>query len=202
MLKAQDWIVQTIRDDYVFPNAEEVPETVLLTNNRSGYEDPKFVWAELLRLERLGCIARVSERPRVVLPLSKVFSKKCRLVVDASRGLKSEPISSEERRDLRGVGHFCRDSETGGLCCHRLPGFRLLAGPPAPQHVPVLRGALSGPLVWRSGFLDMEGPVPGDQGRSLHLHAPASASRSTHAQGGVEGESVHRRPQHPSSYLR
>ena len=43
--------------------------------------------AELIRLEQLGCIERVPERPFIVLPLSVVFSKKLRLVVDASRGL-------------------------------------------------------------------------------------------------------------------
>ena len=43
--------------------------------------------AELLRLEALGCVARVEQRPYIVLPLSVVFSKKLRLVVDASRGL-------------------------------------------------------------------------------------------------------------------
>ena len=58
-----------------------------LKNNQSSNGDPDFVWAELCRLEGLGCIARVHERTRVILPLSRVFSKKMRLVVDASRGL-------------------------------------------------------------------------------------------------------------------
>jgi hypothetical protein len=40
-----------------------------------------------VRLEQLGCIVRVQERPRVTLPLSLVFSNKWRLVVDASRHL-------------------------------------------------------------------------------------------------------------------
>ena len=43
--------------------------------------------AELTRLEALGCIRRVEHQPFIVLPLSVVFSKKLRLVVDASRGL-------------------------------------------------------------------------------------------------------------------
>ena len=43
--------------------------------------------AEVLRLEALGCIRRVTHQPYVVLPLSVVFSRKLRLVVDASRGL-------------------------------------------------------------------------------------------------------------------
>ena len=40
MLKAEDWIVQTVRDGYVFPIAEEVPTTVVLRNNHSSYKDP------------------------------------------------------------------------------------------------------------------------------------------------------------------
>ena len=42
---------------------------------------------EVKRLEALGCIKRVQHRPRCVLPLSSVFSKKKRLVVDGSRCL-------------------------------------------------------------------------------------------------------------------
>ena len=34
------------------------------------------MWEELLRLESLGCISRVQEQPKVVLPLSVVYSKK------------------------------------------------------------------------------------------------------------------------------
>ena len=43
-----------------------------------------FVWEEVKRLEALGCIKRVQHRPKCVLPLSSVFSKKKRLVVDGS----------------------------------------------------------------------------------------------------------------------
>ena len=49
--------------------------------------DSEFVRSEVKRLEKLGCIQKVSERPYIVLPLSSVFSKKKRVVVDASRAL-------------------------------------------------------------------------------------------------------------------
>ena len=87
VLQAPDWIVQTVKEGYVFPFAEEVPATVNLTKNRSSHSDPKFVWAELCGLEGLGYIPRVHGRPRVILTLSMVFSKKMRLVLDASWGL-------------------------------------------------------------------------------------------------------------------
>ena len=45
-----------------------------------------FVRAEVLRLEKLGCLTRVAENPHIVLPLSSIFSKK-RVVIDASRAL-------------------------------------------------------------------------------------------------------------------
>ena len=53
--------------------------------------------AELLRLEQLGCISRVKERPYIVLPLSVVFSRKLRLVVDASRGLNPYLVDRKVR---------------------------------------------------------------------------------------------------------
>ena len=75
-----------------------------LENNRSSQKDPDFVWQELLRLECLGCTARVCERPIVILPLSMVFSKKMRLVVDASRGLN--PYLLKRDVPLEGLDTF------------------------------------------------------------------------------------------------
>ena len=66
---------------------EEVPPPSFTRNNKSALSKPDFVLAELRRLEKLGCIRRVKKPPRVVLPLSVVYSKKWRLVVDASRTL-------------------------------------------------------------------------------------------------------------------
>ena len=43
-----------------------------MANNRSARERPEFVRAELARLEKLGCIVKVAQRPRVVNPMSVV----------------------------------------------------------------------------------------------------------------------------------
>ena len=51
--------------------------------------DSTFVQVEVERLLKLGCIREVETRPMLVLPLSSVFSKKKRVVVDASRWLNS-----------------------------------------------------------------------------------------------------------------
>ena len=53
MLKAQDWIVQTVKEGYTFKFAEEVSTATVLKINRSAYKDQEFVWAELLRLEQI-----------------------------------------------------------------------------------------------------------------------------------------------------
>ena len=64
----------------------------------SDLKEREFMRVELLRLEALGCITRVVEQPFVVLPLSVVFSRKLRLVVDASRGLN--PFLEDRRVKL------------------------------------------------------------------------------------------------------
>ena len=69
----------------VFENGPPPPSFTL--NNKSALEDRPFVRAKLQRLEDLGCIVREREQPTIVLPLSRVFSNKMRLVLDASRGL-------------------------------------------------------------------------------------------------------------------
>ena len=58
---------------------------------------------ELTRLEQLGCIQRVDYQPRVVLPLSAVYSKKWRLVVDASRTLN--PYCTRRKIMLEDLTH-------------------------------------------------------------------------------------------------
>lgn len=85
-LKAGKFILDTISEGYKFP-FESIPPPNFCKNNRSCLDNRTFVFAELLRLEALGCIKRVSKQPYVTLPLSVVFSKKLRVVVDASRHL-------------------------------------------------------------------------------------------------------------------
>ena len=58
--------------------------------------------AEVARLEALGCVKRVAYQPYLVLPLSVVFSRKLRLVVDASRGLN--PYLLDRKVKLEDLG--------------------------------------------------------------------------------------------------
>ena len=85
-LGAEPYVVETVRGGYRLEFVEPPPPSYT-RNNKSALEDPSFVKAELVRLEQLGCLRRVQERPFITLPLSLVFSGKLRLVVDASRGL-------------------------------------------------------------------------------------------------------------------
>ena len=85
-LGAEPYVVETVRGGYRLEFVQP-PLPSYTRNNKSALEDPSFVKAELVRLEQLGCLRRVQERPFITLPLSLVFSGKLRLVVDASRGL-------------------------------------------------------------------------------------------------------------------
>ena len=83
----------------------------MLANNRSARERPEFVRAELARLEKLGCIVKVSQRPRVVNPMSVVYSNKWRLVLDGSRGLN--PYCTARRTRLEDLSHIGRTVRKG-----------------------------------------------------------------------------------------
>ena len=85
-LFCSDLVKDTIQNGYELPFAE-LPPDCFEQNNKSARDDSEFVRNEVYRLEKLGCIIRVDEKPRCVLPLSSVFSKKKRVVVDASRHL-------------------------------------------------------------------------------------------------------------------
>ena len=83
---AEPYVVETVKSGYKLVFDEEPPPS-FCRNNKSALCDSDFVRAELDRLEKLGCIVKVQQRPFITLPLSSVFSGKKRLVVDASRGL-------------------------------------------------------------------------------------------------------------------
>ena len=83
---AEPYVVETVRSGYKLEFDEE-PRPSFSRNNKSALDDSEFVRAELDRLEELGCVVRVEQRPYITLPLSSVFSGKKRLVVDASRAL-------------------------------------------------------------------------------------------------------------------
>ena len=82
-------------------------------NNKSAREDAAFVKSEVLCLEKLGCVTRVTDRLHIVLPLSSIFSKKKRVVIDASRALN--PYLRHRRvrlQDLRDIPNVVRK----GMC--------------------------------------------------------------------------------------
>ena len=85
-LKPNEYLFNIIQNGYRLP-FKSLPPSHFSANNLSARKDEDFVRSEVFRLEKLNCIYRVNERPHLVLPLSSVFSKKKRLVVDASRHL-------------------------------------------------------------------------------------------------------------------
>ena len=99
-LNADDFVLKTVSEGYQFPLISEPPSS-FCENNKSMLKESDFALTELLRLEKLGCIKRVSERPYLTLPLSVVFSKKLRLVVDASRHLN--PFIEDRKIKLEGL---------------------------------------------------------------------------------------------------
>ena len=86
VLKPSKMVMDTIENGYSLPFMS-IPPPSFEKNNKSARDGMPFVRQEVKRLEKLGCIERVVHRPRCVLPLSSVFSKKKRLVVDGSRCL-------------------------------------------------------------------------------------------------------------------
>ena len=103
-LKPTEMTLAIIRDGYKLPFRAIPPKTTKFKNNKSARIDDQFVRAEVDRLCKLGCLSKVSSQPHLVLPLSSVFSKKKRLVVDGSRHLN--PFLEHRRvrlSDLRDV---------------------------------------------------------------------------------------------------
>ena len=110
-IKPTEFVKDLIVNKYKLPFSS-VPPKSFEGNNKSALEDLEFVKTELTRLEKLGCIRRVQEQPYIVLPLSSVFSKKKRLVVDASRALN--PYLQHRRvrlQDLRDVPEFVKEDD-------------------------------------------------------------------------------------------
>ena len=99
-LLADEFVLDTIKNGYKFPFSSAPPSS-FCPNNKSMLVNSEFAYAELLRLESLGCISRVEEQPFICLPLSVVFIKKLRLVVDASRHLN--PYLQDRKIKLEGL---------------------------------------------------------------------------------------------------
>ena len=99
---ADPYICNVVRNGYKL-EFDSLPPPSFTENNKSALQKPDFMYKELLRLEELGCIERVDQKPTVVLPLSVVFSKKWRLVVDASRTLN--PYCMKRKIKLEDLTH-------------------------------------------------------------------------------------------------
>ena len=85
-LKVSDYFVRFLTDGYVLPFKDDIPPPeASADNNKSFYDHEDFGIEEILRLEKLGCIYRVKDKPKIVMPFSVVHSGKWRLVGDASR---------------------------------------------------------------------------------------------------------------------
>ena len=76
-----------------------LPPPVFSENNRSALEHSDFLLAELLRLEGIGALTRLSYQPRITLPCSVVFSNKWRLVCDASRHINPYVVKNKVSLD-------------------------------------------------------------------------------------------------------
>ncbi|KAL5013264.1 hypothetical protein ScPMuIL_007534 [Solemya velum] len=75
-------IIDVIENGYKLPLKTE-PNSIILKNNRSAIQNPKFVQKELENLLQKKCISEVHEKPFVVNPLTVAFkNNKPRLVLD------------------------------------------------------------------------------------------------------------------------
>ena len=83
---ASQYVLDTVEFGYklIFIDNVSPPSSFLPKNKSALYQE---TFTELLRLEKLGCIRKVSSRPHIVNPCSVVYSKKLRCVLDASQWL-------------------------------------------------------------------------------------------------------------------
>ena len=122
-LKPNAYLLDIIKNGYRLP-FKSLPPSHFCVNNKSARLDEDFVRSEVFRLEKLNCIYRVEEKPYLVLPLSSIFSKKKRLVIDASRHLN--PYLEHRRvrlQDHRDIKDFVKK---GDYFCIEDLGFRCL----------------------------------------------------------------------------
>ena len=85
---ASTYICDTIEFGYKLIFLDDTPPPRFFKqNNKSALSRSDVVYAECQRLEQLGCLRRVDFVPHIVNPVSCVYSKKWRCVLDASLGL-------------------------------------------------------------------------------------------------------------------
>ena len=89
-MKANSWVLDTLKDGYVLPFSE-APQRYEEPNNLSAISEMEFVRSEVELMIRQGVAKRVEEKPHCISPLTvaiKQFSegtKKKRLCWDGSR---------------------------------------------------------------------------------------------------------------------
>ena len=102
-----------IKDGYRVPFVRgELPPPSFEPNNKSALKESSFLLQELLRLERIGCTSLSETKPRIVLPVSVVYSNKWRTVVDASRGINPYVVkNSVALESLSSLGSVVRKGD-------------------------------------------------------------------------------------------
>jgi hypothetical protein len=97
---ASSYVLETIKYGYKIVFEDDIlPPPFYKVNNASALDKPVFLLTELLRLEELGCIKRVPDRPHIVNPCSVVYSNKWRCVLDASQGLNDYCLKRHTKLD-------------------------------------------------------------------------------------------------------
>ena len=110
---ASKYVSDTVSEGYklIFID-NKVPPSSYLPNNKSALSQKTFLLSELVRLEQLGCIRKVSTRPHIVNPCSVVYSKKLRCVLDASQWLnKFCVLRKTVLADLSKIPYLVREGD-------------------------------------------------------------------------------------------
>jgi hypothetical protein len=82
-IEASRFVLEVIQYGYKLP-LYTIPCSIELENNKSALNNPRFVSSEIQNLLEKGCVQEVSDKPRVVNPLTVAGCiKKQRLVLDA-----------------------------------------------------------------------------------------------------------------------
>lgn len=112
-VRASQYIVDTVSHGYklIFKD-DQPPPRFIRRNNRSALENSSFVYKELKRLESLGCIRSVKTQPHIVNPVSCVYSKKWRCVLDASLGLNPFCLKRKiQLSDLKSIDKILEEGD-------------------------------------------------------------------------------------------
>ena len=69
VLKADQWVLNVLRNKLLLPHPEFVPE-YWEPNNQSALKEMPFLWSKFIEWENQGFVLRVKERPHCVNPLT------------------------------------------------------------------------------------------------------------------------------------